>query len=255
MAITETSTYYYGHGEAWIGDSVAGGMPSNMNIPVVQIDALEISVTAERIEHVSKRNSIARKDLKIIRMVSGSGTLTCSSQTVELLKLYLFATQTTVAGGAFAATAFADSTLAVGDYAPIPGNKTKISSLVLTDSNGSPATLTLGTDYEADADAGMVKILNIGSYTQPFKAAGSEAAGRNLNIAATQPGTKGMRLKAINIANSNAIEIINLPKIDFDPTTAWTLIGDGNEVNKYELNFEILEDTANAIYPFGMYRS
>lgn len=254
MAITETSTYFYGHGEAWFGDSVAGAMPINMNTPVVQIDGLEISFAAERIEHISKRQSVARKDLKIVRFISGSGKLTCSSQTIALLKTYLFATQTTVTGGAFAATAFADTTLAVGDYAPIPGNRTKISSLVLTDSAGGPATLTLGTDYEADADAGMVKILNLGSYVQPFKAAGNEAAGTALNLAATQPGNKGFRFKGINIANSNAIEIVNLPKIDFDPTTAWTLVGDGNEVNKYELNFEILEDTANAVYPFGQYR-
>lgn len=254
MAITETSTYFYGHGEAWIGDWVSGAMPINMNVPVVQIDALEISTTVERIEHISKRQSIARKDLKVVRFISGSGKMTCSSQTIALLKLYLFASQTTVTGGAFAATAFADALLAVGDYAPIPGNKTKISSLVVTDSAGSPATLALGTDYEADADAGMIKILSVGAYTQPFKAAGNEAAGTALNLAAAQPGAKGMRLKAINLANNNAIEIINLPKIDFDPATAWTLVGEGNEVNKYELNFEILEDTANAIYPFGQYR-
>lgn len=255
MAITETSTYYYGHGEAWFGDAVAGAMPINLNVPVVQIDALEISFAAERIEHISKRQSVARKDLKIVRMISGSGKMTCSSQNIALLKTYLFATQTTVTGGAFAATAFADALLAVSDIAPIPGNKTKISSLVITDSAGSPATLVLGTDYEADADAGVIKILSVGAYTQPFKAAGSEAAGTALNLAATQPGVKGMRFKGINIANANAIEIVNLPKIDFDPTTAWTLVGDGNEVNKYELNFEILEDTANAVYPFGQYRT
>src|SRR5688572_13987120 len=125
MAITETSTYYYGHGEAWFGDWVSGGMPINMNTPIVQIDALEISFTAERIEHISKRQSVARKDLKIVRMISGTGKITCSSQNIALLKTYLFATQTTVTGGSFAATAFEDATLAVGDYAPIPGNKTK----------------------------------------------------------------------------------------------------------------------------------
>ncbi|MEO8650605.1 MAG: hypothetical protein ABI539_15690 [Acidobacteriota bacterium] len=254
MAITETNLYTYGHGELWIGDHVAGGMPSKMNTPVVQIDALEITETVERIEHISKRTSIAKKDLKIVRQVAASGKLTCSGTNINLLKLYLYASETAIAGGSVAATAFAQALAAVGDYLPLPGGKSKVSALAVTDSNGTPATLALGTDYEADVDAGIVKILNLGAYTQPFKAAFTEAAGSQLNLMASQPGAKGLRFKEINLANSNAVRIVNLPKIDFDPVSSWPLMGDGNEVNKFELSFEVLEDTSNAVYPFGNYR-
>jgi len=219
-----------------------------------QIQSLELNFAVERIEHISKRTSIAKKDLKVVRYVSGTGKMTVAGNSADMLKLYLFGTKAAVAGGAVAATAFAQALAAVGDRLPLPSAKSKVTSLVITDSAGSPATLALGTDYEADADAGVIKILSLGAYTQPFKAAFTETAGTKVDVFQTQPGNKGMRFKGINLANSNAIEIVNLPKIDFDPATAWSLISDGNDVNMYELNFEILEDTSNTVYPFGQYR-
>jgi hypothetical protein len=211
--ITETIKEYYGHGELWLGPAVAGGMPSAFDTSVAAIDSLEITLAAEYIEHVSKRTSIAKKDLKVLRMISGSGKLTCAQHSIALLKKYLYGSQTTVAGGAFAATAFAKNPAAVGDYLPLPSGKKKVSSLVVTDSAGSPATLALGTDYEADADAGVIKILSLGAYTQPFKAAGTEAAGNQLNIFQTTPALQGMRFKGINLADSGDVKIVDFGKI------------------------------------------
>jgi hypothetical protein len=252
--ITETTTHFYGHGEMWLGDAVAGGMPSSFDTPVVDIDALEFTLTAEYIEHVSKRTSIAKKHLKVLKMISGTGKITCSSHSLALLKKYLYASQTTVTGGSFSATAFAKALAAVGDYLPLPGGKTKVSSLVVTDSNGSPATLALGTDYEADADAGVIKILSLGAYTQPFKAAGTEAAGTALNLFQSTPALQGMRAKAINLADDGEIETLDIPMIQISPAAGWQRVNDGNEPNKYEIEFEILNDDSNSTYPFGKLR-
>lgn len=259
MALTGSSEYYYGHGEAMIGPAVAGAMPAVFDLALFQIDMLELSFARESIEHISKRTSIAKKDAKVTRYVSGTGKITCSEQTLDLLTLYLFGTQGTVAGGAVSATTFknaagADATVVVGDILPLPSGKTKVSSLVLTDSTGSPVTLTLGTHYEADADAGYVKILSLSGLTQPLKAAFTETAGSKVDIFQTQPGYKGMRFKGINLMQSNRIEVVDFGKLDFSPAATWSLLSDGNEVNKYELEFEILEDTSNSIYPFGQYR-
>src|SRR5689334_266896 len=104
--ITETIKEYYGHGELWLGTAVAGGMPTAFDTSVAAIDSMELTLTAEFIEHVSKRTSIAKKDLKVLRMISGTGKLTCSQHTITLLKKYLYANSSTVTGGSFAATAF-----------------------------------------------------------------------------------------------------------------------------------------------------
>jgi hypothetical protein len=250
--LSDTSTFYYGHGQGWMGDAIAGGMPSSFDKDIAEIDALEYTLTAEYIEHVSKRTSIAKKNLSALRMITATGKLTCSIHTAALFKTYLYASQTTIAGGSFSATAFVKTPVVVGDILPIPGNKSKISSLVITDSNGSPVTGALGTDYEADADAGVIKVLSIASLTtMPWKAAGTEAAATANNIFQTTPAMQGFRFKGINLANNGAIEVVDIPKMRVSPASAWQLVGDGNEPNKYEIDFEILEDGSNSTYGFG----
>ena len=254
MALTGSSEFFYGHGEVLVGPSVAGGMPSTFSRFLPQVDSLEITLSRESIEHISKRGSIAKKDAKVTRYVSGMGKLVCAEQTADLLALYLYGTKGTVAGGAVSATAFANAAPVVDAILPLPGGKKKVTSLVITDSTGSPVTATLGTHYEADADGGYIKVLSLSGLTVPLKAAFTEAAGTKVDIFQTQPGYQGLRFKGINLMSSNRIEVVDLGKVDFSPTATWSLIGDGNEVNKYELEFEILEDTSNTTYPFGQYR-
>ena len=63
----------------------------------------------------------------------------------------------------------------VGGAAPVPGDRyflahPKVSSLVVIDSAGTPATLTLGTHYTADTDFGALQFLDTTGFTAPFKA-------------------------------------------------------------------------------------
>lgn len=240
-----------------MGDAVAAGMPSNFDKFLPQIESLEISLAAEYVEHISKRASIAKKVLKVVHTIMGTGKLVCAVHSATLLKTYLYASQTTIAGGAVSATAFAKTALpTVGDILPLPGNKVKATSVVITDSNGSPVTGVLGTDYELDADAGVIKVLSVASLTTaPWKAAFTEAAATANNIFQTTPANQGMRFKGINVANSGAIEVVDLPKIQISPAATWTLLNSGNDVNKYEIAFEILDDGSNSTYGFGRQRS
>lgn len=250
MALSESPTYYYGHGQLFLGDAVAGSMPSSFDNDFAELDTLEITLAAEFIEHVSKRTSIAKKDLRVLRMISGQGKFVCAQHSANLLKKYLYASQTTITGGSISSTAFTKNPVVVGDILPIPGAKTKMSSVVVTDT--TPTTGVLGTDYELDADAGVIKVLSIATLTtMPWKVAGTEAAATANNIFQTTPNLQGMRFKGINLANSNAIEIVDIPKIQISPAASWGLLNDGNDVNKYEISFEILEDGSNLVYSFG----
>src|SRR5262245_18201314 len=109
MLIPETITHFYGRGEAWIGDAVAGGMPNKM-ISISDIDAVEMSLNTELLEHMSKRDVTARKHLSVAHSITGTGKLTCSLLAINLLKLYPYGSQTTISGGSVSATAFAQST-------------------------------------------------------------------------------------------------------------------------------------------------
>lgn len=257
--ITETAEYYYGHGQAWLGERTAGGLVDNFDVSLPEIDSVKITLTKESVEHVSKRDPLAFKDLKITRMISGSGSIVCAQNTVAILKAYLFGTSSTVTGGAISGVAFENTTIAAGESVPFPGDRVNLSTFTsIVDSAGSPATLVNGTDYLVDEKAGVVKFLNVGGFTQPFKLNGTEAAGTGVGLFMQRQLHKWLRVKAYNIADSDAVVVIDLYKIDIEPANEWNLINDGTEVNKYEIPFELLKDTTKAssatFGQFGRYR-
>lgn len=244
-----SSDYCFTHGEAWLATRTTGGLPNAFDVLLPEINSLELSLGREKVEHISKRTSVAGKDLSLTRIVSLTGKMVVSTHTKAMLEVYLYGASVAVTGGAFAATAFEDTSLAVGQVVRIPGGRKHISSLVLTDSTGSPITLTLGTHYEiVDIDAGLIRILDIttGSVVQPFKAAGNEGAGSNIGILKERQFEKWMLFKGINIADDDEVYTVDLYKCQFEPAANWTMLNDGTEVNGYELNFEALIDNTLA---------
>lgn len=251
MSLTDTSVQYYGRGEGYMGDAVAGGMPTSFDKYIPQIESLDISLTAEYAEFIGKNTVIAKKTLKVAHTIMATGKMVCAVHSASLLKTYLYATQSTITGGSIAATAFDKALAVVGDVLPLPGAKVKVTTLVVTDSTGSPVTAVLGTNYEADPDAGVIRILSLTGLTQPLKASFTEGAATANNIFQTVPANQGLRFKGINLANNAAIEVVDIPKIQISPAAQWTLLNSGNDVNKYEITFEILNDGTNLVYGFG----
>ena len=253
--ITETAEYYYGHGQAWLGERTAGGLVDNFDVSLPEIDSMTITLTKESIEHVSKRDSIAFKDLKVTRMVSGTGSMVCAQHNADILETYLYGTASAITGGAISAVAFENTTIAAGESVPFPGDRVNLSTFTsIVDSAGSPATLVNGTDYLVDEKAGVVKFVNVGGFTQPFKLNGTEAAGTGIGVFMQRTLLKWLRFKGINLADSDAVEVVDLYKVDIEPANSWTLLNDGTEVNRYEINFELLKDTTkSSSATFGQY--
>lgn len=236
---------YYGHGEGYLADRTAGGLPSDFNVLLPEIAGADIEIQRDKVEFVSKRTSVAGKILSLTRMMTITGTLRVAVHTKEMLELYLYGNVETVTGGAFSATEFEDTSIIVGQVVRIPGGKKNISSLVITDDTGSPITLTLGTHYEVvDLDAGLIRFLDVtsSSVAQPFHAAGTEAAGHVIGIATQRQFEKWGVFKLINIAKNDRKEVVEFYRMQFEPAANWTLLNDGNEPNIYELGFEALID-------------
>lgn len=244
--ITETGEYYYGHGQAWLGNRTAGGAVDNFDISLPEIDSLSVSLTKESIEHISKRNSLAVKDLKVTRYVSATFSMVVAQHTADLLALHLFGTKAARAGGTITAEAF-PSGIVAGDIMPFPGDRVKLSAFTsIVDSAGSPATLTDGTHYEKDIDAGVAKFLDVSGFTQPFKLNGTEEAGTGVGLFKQRQYHKWLRFKGINLADSDAIVVVDLYKVDVEPANEWMLLNDGSDVNKYEITGELLLDTTKS---------
>lgn len=240
------ANYVYRHGEGALSSRTAGGEPDNFDILLPEIDTLSLNFSVSKIEHVSKREAIAAKDLSVPYMFEASGELVISEYTAAILRLAWFGATTNIAGGAFVATAF-PSGIAVGDIMKAPGDKVRLSSVVVTDSAGSPATLVLNTDYEiTSAAAGLIKFLNLGSYVQPFKIAGVEAAGNGTGFLMTRVFELWGRFWFVNLAASDAVESFDLYKMQFDPTSAYQILGDGSNVSTFTLPFQMLKDATKS---------
>lgn len=250
MSFTEAPVYSYNRGHLWMGDAVAGDMPASYDVDIASLDSFEVTLTPAYVEHMNKQSTVALKDIKAVSEMTMTGKITCSQRQLAMLVKWLYGSSTTIAGGSFAATAVKKNPVAVGDITGV--GKSGLSSVVVTDSAGSPVTGVLGTDYELDADAGLIKVLSISSLTtQPWKIAATEAAVTAVNFFQSPPALQGIKFLGKNITNSNQIELVELPKVQFSPSGAWAMLGDGNEVSKFEWDFEVLADTTNLVYPFG----
>lgn len=250
------SNLYFGHGEVWLGiRDQDTGLVSNYDIALPEVDSLKLSIATENVVHESKRESVASDILDIVRKITMTGEMVVATHTTQLLAAWTYGDQVTVAGGAFLAAAGIFPTgLVVGGRYPVPGGRKNLSSFTIVDSTGSPVTLTLGTHYTVDLDAGIVTILSLTTLTQPLKAAGTEAAGTGVAGIKTRQFERGLRFKGINIADNDKSCIVDLYKIQIAPASEWGLLNDGSEVNKYTIPFKVLKDTArDPASEFGQY--
>lgn len=102
----------------------------------------------------------------------------------------------------------------------------KISSVVVKDSAGSPATLVAGTDYRVDdADYGRLVILNLGSFTQPFKVDYAYAAYSKIKPFSVAAPVKALRFDGVSTVDNSKVRVV-LPKIQFSPTSEFNFLGD-----------------------------
>jgi|SRR5882724_1060583 len=108
-----------------------------------------------------------------------------------------------------------------------------ITSLILTDSAGSPVTLALGTDYTVNLRYGLITLVNNWSaFTGPIKAAYTKTTGqKSVDILTTPPPQRWLRFLAVNTAAINTDGsykrfVLDLYNVTFDPAAALALIGD-----------------------------
>ena len=255
--ITETAKHFFGHGQSWLFPRNASG---NIDVTVAtaislpEVDSLEVSFANEKVEHTSKRDAMASVNLSVVKMVKGTFKLVCSQHIAEVIALYLFGTKSAITGGSVSGVAF-DTGIVANAIVPFPGDRSNLSTFTsIVDSAGSPATLTQGTDYLVDEAAGVVKFLIVSGYTQPFKLNGTEAASTGVGLVQSRVQEKWLRHKAINIANNDAVEVVDLYRVQVDPASTWMLLNDGNEPNKYEIGGQILKDTTkSSTATFGQY--
>lgn len=140
----------------------------------------------------------------------------------ENLALALHGSVVAVTASTVASEAFPTGLL-VGDEVQLANRF--VSSVVLKDSTGSPVTVD-AADYEVNATAGYIKLLDVSGYTQPFTAAYSYAAADNLALFSNvAPPERWITFDGINTVTGKKI-VLDLFRVQFDPVADFGLIND-----------------------------
>lgn len=227
-------------GKVYAGERLPSGKLSKPiwmgNVPTM---TLQMST-----ETTNKTESFSGNRLQYGRLQRGKTAtlnLTFDEFLPKNVALALWATDLTVASGTVTAEAFENGLLA-GDHVKL--DHPFASSIVITDSNGTPATLTPNTDYEVvSPNAGLIKLLSVASFTQPFNAAYSYAARDSFTLFTAAPPERYIMLDGINTETNEPV-IVTLYRCKFDPVSDLGLIHE--EYGQFPLSGSVLYDTVNA---------
>jgi hypothetical protein len=229
--------YFRGQGRAFIAATTAG-VPGAFRY-VGNCPELFTGFDVDVLTHKESTSGFSLEDLRIPRAKTGKFSFTLEEWNKDNLALALYGAASSIAGSTVSAE-IAPVTFAVGDYWRLV--HPDVSSLVITDSAGTPATLTLGTHYEiTSAKHGTVKILALAAFTQPFKAAYSYATRTSIKMMTEGFTDKWVKFDGLNSIDSNRATLIDLYKVNFDPVSQLDLISD--DLQKFVLAGGALYDS------------
>ncbi len=217
------------------------------------VPSLRLTLETDVLEHKESRTGQRLTDLRLTRERTARISMTMESLTKANLMMLLYGTSSTVSAGTSTLEPF-PSGLVAGDMVSLAFPLVNPSpAFVLVDSAGSPATLTEGTHYKVDKGAGMVTMLTVGAYTQPFKATYNYLA-EDIVPFFREPSTERfLRFSGLNTANANKPVIVELYRVVFDPVGNLDLIND--EFAQFELEGSVLydstRDSSTALGGFG----
>lgn len=222
----------------------------------VNVHSTEISVTVEDTyaEHKNTCGEISTIDARDLVERIVKLKVSIDQLKKEILGIALGGTVTNTATGAtFTAKTF-PSGLADGDVVPIPGGYVNLASLTITDSNGTPATLTAGTHYTADLPGGLITILSLTGKTQPLKAAGAEKDDFDvIGLADEGKQERWGRFSGINLNDNNLPVVADFHRLSFNPVEV-PLKQTGNDYSVFGFEPTLIKDESGDFdSTFGYY--
>lgn len=228
-------------GKVYLGTRLTGGKPGALRW-VGDASKCDVSLTTES---ETRKESYSGNRLTSARLRKGNDAtiaLTLNWANADNLALGLYGAKATVAAGAVTGEVLPTGLIA-GDLVVL--NSGGVSALVITDSAGTPATLTPGTHYTLDsANGGVVGIVNVGTFVQPFKAAYSHTISNDVTMFTVAPPERYLLLDGINTIDNSPVRM-RLYRTQFDPAATLPLINDS--FGTLELSGAVLYDTEAAV--------
>jgi hypothetical protein len=240
--------YFSGQGRVYIATRDSNGNPQALrwlgNVP-----ELKVSLNVETIEHKESYSGQRLTDLSLIKGKDGEFSCAIEDFSIENLELTLYGQTSSVTAGTVTNEALPTGAVVGGIY--LLANQF-VSAVVVKDSAATPATLTAGTHYKVHAEQGAIEILNVGTFTQPFKVDYSYGAAKRLAMFKTAQPEVWLRFDGLNTADSNKRVIVDLYRVVLNPSKDFSLIGE--ELQKFDLSGRVLADvTKSDTGPLGIF--
>lgn len=217
------SNYRILQGKVFLAERDSSGNPLAFRYPG-DAPQFDVNVKVEVLEHKESTSGQRQTDARVIIGKDCDITVQFDEITADNLALALYGSKVSVGGSTASAEAL--PTVAVGDFAKLAN--TGLTNVVITDSTGSPKTLTLDTNYRLNAVHGSIEILDIttgGPFTQPFKAAYTYAARTDIALFKSLPTEKFLRVEGLDAGNAGSYALIEIYRAAFDPPDTVNLIG------------------------------
>ena len=223
-------------GKVYLGTRLTGGKPGALRW-VGDAPKCDVSLSTDS---ESRKESWSGNRLTSAYLQKGTDVtvaMTLNWANAENMVLGLYGTQLAVSSGSVTGEALPTG-LAVNDVVALEHGG--ISSVVVKDSAGSPATLVAGTDYAIDsANGGTIKILNVGTYVQPFKVDYAHTASADVTMFTSAPPERYLLLDGINTIDNSPVRL-RLYRTRFNPLSTLPLINDS--FGTIELSGAVLYD-------------
>ena len=236
------STYASFQGRVYLGKRDPSGAPIEVRSPG-NVAELKLSLKTDVLEHYESQSGQRALDHRMVKQKSATVNLTIEEFTKENLALALYGNFVVGTTGTVTDEPLGGVSATVGDryFLAHP----KVSSLVVVDSAGTPATLASGTHYTADTDFGAIQFLDTTGFTAPFKASYAFGVATEIGIFTQALPERYLRLEGLNTAQGNARVLVELYRVAFDPLKEISFISD--EYNKFELEGSLLADSSKPL--------
>lgn len=233
--------YLLGRGDILIGDRDPGS-GAILALTRFHTPMFEVEIKEDRAVHYNSSDAVKGKDLSVVAQMDGTANIEIDDFKPEVLAMALGGEASVQsAGPTFTAKAF-PANVAAGQTYAVPDGHVNLATLTIVDSNGTPATLSVGTHYTVDLPSGLVTFTSLGSLTPPFKAAGQVASGANIVSIMTRRGAeKFIRFDGINLADGDKPVVVDIYRGAIG-TSKISVKTDGNDVNKCSFTADLLKD-------------
>lgn len=227
-------------GGVWSGERLASGKLSRP-VWAGNVPALSLKLSTDS---TNKVESFSGKRLQYGRLQKGTTAqldITFDEWLPKNIALAIWASQVALSADTVTGELL-EADLAANDFVKLDGQF--VSSLVLTDSNPTPATLVAGTDYRIESEtSGLIQLLNVTGKTQPFKAAYATEAAEAFTMFTSAPPERYILLDGINTETNEPV-IVTLYRCKFDPVSDLAFIND--DYGSFQLSGSVLYDELNA---------